>query len=348
MNITPAQSPKKEAEDRFDPIPVVYMPRKPNPNGLLAYGLATKSAKTRLPFIVDFEPYLAPCEELGSREALKRMISRCTYPKESFQIVADSAFSGVEFLQEMKKIGVLMTVSSKTGGDGVWKLLDRKLKFGHWKACGSGDGLLFSSQRNTPESRDTVHHLTTTGFSFGRDPYYENPESTVPTTSSPKISAIAPTEPPLYSKEVLRKMKVVELKDLAKEKKIKVKGKKENMVEKILVMLAPTEAETTKQDATLKKFDELTFTGLAIHHDLYRSTFNSIDIHDRHWNSCKYTFALLSWRSKMLLSILGSAVINAWVLLRENHEISLREFRTQVVGAILAQPLKRGRPNKKQ
>ena len=75
MNITPAQSPKKEAEDRFDPIPVVYMPRKPNPNGLLAYGLATKSAKTRLPFIVDFEPYLAPCEELGSREALKRIVS---------------------------------------------------------------------------------------------------------------------------------------------------------------------------------------------------------------------------------------------------------------------------------
>jgi len=46
-----------EFENKKDPIPIHYIPRKPHPNGLLAWVLATKSDHTNKPYVLDMIPH---------------------------------------------------------------------------------------------------------------------------------------------------------------------------------------------------------------------------------------------------------------------------------------------------
>jgi len=48
---------KEEYENRKDPIPMHYIPRKPHKNGLLAWVLATKSDHTNKPYVLDMIPH---------------------------------------------------------------------------------------------------------------------------------------------------------------------------------------------------------------------------------------------------------------------------------------------------
>lgn len=48
---------KKKYEDEKDPIPHHYIPRKPHPNGLLSWTVATKSFHTKLTYILDIIPH---------------------------------------------------------------------------------------------------------------------------------------------------------------------------------------------------------------------------------------------------------------------------------------------------
>lgn len=59
----PSKKIKERAESEGEPIPVVYIPRKPHPNGLLEYLYATYVENpvrndSVLPYIVDIKPHL--------------------------------------------------------------------------------------------------------------------------------------------------------------------------------------------------------------------------------------------------------------------------------------------------
>lgn len=56
---------RRKYEQRGDPVPQVFIPKKPRPNGLLNYALAIafpnpSSPGNILPFIVDMQPHLEP------------------------------------------------------------------------------------------------------------------------------------------------------------------------------------------------------------------------------------------------------------------------------------------------
>lgn len=76
----PKAAAKAKAENQREPIPVVFIPRKPHPNGLLLYQLATavehpiKSYK-KLSFIVDTIPY-ATMQSVNATEAVKQFVNR--------------------------------------------------------------------------------------------------------------------------------------------------------------------------------------------------------------------------------------------------------------------------------
>lgn len=59
----PTKEIKSKADEDGEPIPVVYIPRKPHPNGLLEYILATYidnpiRTDSVLPYVVDIIPHL--------------------------------------------------------------------------------------------------------------------------------------------------------------------------------------------------------------------------------------------------------------------------------------------------
>lgn len=79
-----AYQPKKEAksnaEKKEEPIPMVYIPRKPHPNGLLIYQLATfvqhaTKENKKMPFIINMLSHLK-MNDTNPTHAFKEFIDR--------------------------------------------------------------------------------------------------------------------------------------------------------------------------------------------------------------------------------------------------------------------------------
>ncbi len=80
MEYQPSAEVKAEAEQKGEPIPVTFIQRKPHPNGLLAYILATflshpKNPASKLPFIVDYFPHLK-VDDIHTGNLLEKIIER--------------------------------------------------------------------------------------------------------------------------------------------------------------------------------------------------------------------------------------------------------------------------------
>lgn len=79
----PGDEAKKIAEAEQEPIPVVYIPRKPTPNGLLCYQLIayiTHPAKqdSKIPYILDMCPHLK-FGDYSPRTAVQYFLKRYVY-----------------------------------------------------------------------------------------------------------------------------------------------------------------------------------------------------------------------------------------------------------------------------
>lgn len=101
----PSKKAKEKAENRKDPIPVVYIPRKPHPNGLLCYFMGTKMFNTNLPYVFDLEPHIQ-FPQVGPQEALRNSIARWQYAYKA-HIVADSAFGSQNLAKDINEWGVV-------------------------------------------------------------------------------------------------------------------------------------------------------------------------------------------------------------------------------------------------
>ena len=106
----PISSTKKKYEFVFqEPIPVVYIPRKPHPNGLLNWICVNVSSTTGLPFVMDMEPHLS-FPQISARDALKKMFRRWIYPNKP-SYIADAACGSFELMEELDKAGATAVFS---------------------------------------------------------------------------------------------------------------------------------------------------------------------------------------------------------------------------------------------
>jgi hypothetical protein len=80
MQYQPSAEIKQLAEQISEPIPVVYIPRKPHPNGLLAYVAATYVnhpfiSNSKIPYIIDLLPHLQ-VGDVSAATALEQVMNR--------------------------------------------------------------------------------------------------------------------------------------------------------------------------------------------------------------------------------------------------------------------------------
>jgi len=61
----------------------------------------------------------------------------------------------------------------------------------------------------------------------------------------------------------------------------------------------------------------------APHHTHYKASFNSIDLHDRHWNALQGEQVLRSWKAKMIISLLQTGFVNTWSIFRRLNQSSI-------------------------
>jgi hypothetical protein len=129
----PSKAMKERSELARDPIPVVFIPRKPHPNGLLCYYLAVKMFNTNLPYVIDLEPHVS-FPQVGAQAALKNMIERWNYPYQA-HVVADSAFGSLSVAAAITAWGGACTLAiSENVVAHIWEVLNRKSSKNKWKA----------------------------------------------------------------------------------------------------------------------------------------------------------------------------------------------------------------------
>ncbi|EFC42649.1 hypothetical protein NAEGRDRAFT_80349 [Naegleria gruberi] len=162
---------KAEAELLQCPIPVVYIPRKPYPNGLMSYKLCVLFPGCRKPYVLAILPqYKVPMD--SPQEAmlkLLKMVRECT--DQNLHITGDAAFGSFTIFDELIKLNVVGTFSiSGTEKSWIWDLLKRTLTHGNWKAAEFiSKSVIASMQRNPQYQSDRdkkYHHLVSNAFDF--------------------------------------------------------------------------------------------------------------------------------------------------------------------------------------
>ncbi len=198
-------------------------------------------------------------------------------------------------------------------------MLKRKTKIDHWRGVVNEDGVLLSYFVCKDEKTDEIrgHCVMTNGFSVNEKNMDEFHES----------------EPSLeYTEEALSKMKVQELKQLARQKGIKSgQLNKQQLVRKMFTVL-------NRQETTMRKLltslENQNFSGKPDHHHFYRNNFNAVDLHDRKWYRFPFRYHVKNWRCKMILSILSDGDINMWTIVNEMKIMSYYQFRSALVKAL--------------
>lgn len=117
-----------------------------------------------------------------------------------------------------------------------------------------------------------------------------------------------------------------QLKGLYHENKMRPKQKRKKELVNELRIVLNSNNETTFS-SQLKEISDTQHHGPPTHHDIYRSNFNSIDLHDRYWHRFRYYYKTHNWRTKIIMGILTVAVLNSWTLYSESVEIELGVFR---------------------
>ena len=135
---------------------------------------------------------------------------------------------------------------------------------------------------------------------------------------TPPDAAVVP-----LSRADLMKKKVDELKVILRQKNLKSPTKKAEMVD---LLLRANNVKSNELEEAKRKLVAAKTTIIAPHHSHYRNTFNAIDLHDRFWNKRQDHHALRFWRSKFIISLLQSGMINAWVLCSQSTPITFETY----------------------
>ena len=145
----PAAATKKKHEKMGDPIPVIYIPRKPHPNGFLFYLLATfvsdpTGLESTVPYVLDIIPHLS-AGDVPPVETIKEFLKRWTGVGAKPVVVLDAGFSSLQLIASIKAWGGHVVMSSKTDTlEDVWQALSTSLPPHFWHAAVRDDGLVAS------------------------------------------------------------------------------------------------------------------------------------------------------------------------------------------------------------
>lgn len=157
-----------------------YIPRKPHPNGLMAYGLAGffNVGGHQLPYVLDFEPYVLD-NLTSAQDAMMALYNRLLERKPDLHphLVVDSAFGSLEKLRDIVNTGGNATMSMPaTTKPWLWELLDFKCGIDEGRlALLPSDDVVVSSFKVLTESGNE-HQIKTisSGCTLDEDPAEED------------------------------------------------------------------------------------------------------------------------------------------------------------------------------
>lgn len=312
-----------------DSIPVVFIPGKPHPNGFQCWKFAVRLPLTGKPYVIDFEMFLNNNDSITPTQATVRMLQRWPYRHQP-HLTLDARYSSLDFMRELSDMGVYATMGmSVNQSPYIWDLLKRDCKMNNWNGFISQSGYLISVKLQSDDKRTNqihYHHLLTNAFSAER--------FHAPSANTSEASQITNVETTLtYSLSYLNNKNCNELAEILKSHGLTIgRRKKDIMIGKIMECCNKASSEMVD---LLTQIDSQSFGTVPIHHDYYRRTFNSVDLHDKQWYRFHYRYGLRQWRAKMCLCIWMEAVTNARSLVNEFVKMPHVDIREAIAQGLL-------------
>eukprot|EP01105_Mastigella_eilhardi_P014704 TRINITY_DN3345_c0_g1_i2.p1 TRINITY_DN3345_c0_g1~~TRINITY_DN3345_c0_g1_i2.p1 ORF type:complete len:434 (+),score=59.09 TRINITY_DN3345_c0_g1_i2:763-2064(+) len=167
----PSADTKLDAERAGEPIPVVFIQRKPHPNGLLIYLLATcvkNSLKGKnVPFVLSIFPHLT-AGDIRAQVTFQACVD--AWPHQQLHYIAD-AFGSLKVANHVVDKGGQVTLSFSSIVEGrLWASLSFNLAKGTWRAAFISDRLLASCHALQPVAGGLMvyQHIVTSAFTANR------------------------------------------------------------------------------------------------------------------------------------------------------------------------------------
>ena len=224
-------------KENKDPVPQVYIPKKPRPNGLLNYVIAIAfrnpiKSNSIHPFIVGMYPHLIASSAPKHFDVVRYFMDNWSFEKRP-HIVADSAFGSFQLLDDIKRWGSTATFAlSSSTEPNLWKLLRAGLVNDKWRAAfneTSGVVASLSLKTKTGKTEQVCQTVISTGFKYSTSPIQ-------PTSQTSLEGAVA-----------LSKIPVDTLRFIAQKCGLSISGDCFDLVERITGINVMVEEENNEQ-----------------------------------------------------------------------------------------------------
>ena len=250
----PSNQTKEKYKKNFDEIPLVYIPRKPHPNGLLIYLSSTEVffsyRKNKISFVLDIFPNLNSGFGLTPYTSILKILQNYPENLDKPVFICDAAFGSIDMGKRIIDFGGDFHFSMSSNQEkNIWEILSYKLLENTSRVCkNTNNGFLFSCNMIRPsENNISYQNIMSSFFTSSGIPSSELISSELPSfeNSTEIFSEILPTSDilsfdnfPIYSKKELKKMKRDELRGICKNYNISFSNKlkkdlKEDLVKKI-------------------------------------------------------------------------------------------------------------------
>ncbi len=152
----------KWKEEKVGLAPIVHIPDKPH-DGLFVTGLATKSSKTNIPFLISLVPYIGTEQKLF--DTLQGFLG-LFQPQQKVHFILDARFASFDLFETVTSLypNVLLTMSMKCNSHFCFKILKQTTKFKSWKAVVNKKGFLMSLQKLKSEEDGRNYLVLTNAF----------------------------------------------------------------------------------------------------------------------------------------------------------------------------------------
>lgn len=131
----------------------------------------------------------------------------------------------------------------------------------------------------------------------------------------------------IFSYEELKEKKIEEIKKIAKNKKILLKGNKETLIQNILLT---QNIDDDTFDDILQNLSKSSKNCKAPHHKDYKQFFNGVDLQDSFWYAIQGHHYLKRWQSKLIFSLLEICMVNSYTLYKSKAETTMSDFDMRV------------------
>lgn len=149
-------------------------------------------------------------------------------------------------------------------------------------------------------------------------------------------AAPQPVEMPIFTREALIKMTVEELRGICKTYNIRQGKKKEGFVNNIATRSETFHQHVHQVDRLQQSLKTDFLADPAPLHDFYKDHFNLVDLADRRWYSVEECHQHHKWQTKVIISMLRTAVMNSWVYASKIKYAMWLSWREQLFQQLLA------------